>query len=284
MGVSHAVSGAAVWLVGCAAAPSVGVHPSTAAVVVGAVVTAGWATAPDVDCPSAHPARILGPASQAVSGWIGDGCAAVYRATRARSDWNRGGYNAGHRTLTHTIVAGLEAGRWAGLLVLLGGYPAAMALLTWSVLWAVRALFPREWRLFGLNSYGFVRGRRRHDFSRVLARGLTQMLRATGADWLPAVLITPIVVGVFWHLVPVEGAGVWLGLAVGAGWLTHLLGDMLTDSGCPVLWPLPVRGQRWYRVGIPARLRFEAGALIESYGVLPLLLLAGGGAVWLITT
>lgn len=33
----------------------------------------------------------------------------------------------------------------------------------------------------------------------------------------------------------------WLPWAIGAGYLTHILGDMLTAGGVPLLWPLPVR-------------------------------------------
>jgi inner membrane protein len=32
-----------------------------------------------------------------------------------------------------------------------------------------------------------------------------------------------------------------LGMAVFAGYLAHLVGDMLTPSGVPLLWPLPLR-------------------------------------------
>lgn len=33
----------------------------------------------------------------------------------------------------------------------------------------------------------------------------------------------------------------WLPWAIGAGYLTHILGDMLTAGGVPLLWPLPIR-------------------------------------------
>jgi hypothetical protein len=67
----------------------------------------------------------------------------------------------------------------------------------------------------------------------------------------------------------------WLGLAVGAGPAIHYLGDMLTDSACPLLWPLPLgergRRRRWYPVGPPKILRFNAGGRVERWLVQPAL-------------
>lgn len=32
-----------------------------------------------------------------------------------------------------------------------------------------------------------------------------------------------------------------IAIALGIGYLSHLIGDFLTDSGCPLLWPYPKR-------------------------------------------
>lgn len=60
----------------------------------------------------------------------------------------------------------------------------------------------------------------------------------------------------------------WLGLAVGIGWITHILGDCLTWDGAPLLAPFTFRPVR-----PPYGLRFKVGGRIERYIVHPLAVL-----------
>lgn len=39
----------------------------------------------------------------------------------------------------------------------------------------------------------------------------------------------------------------WLPICIGVGYLTHLIGDILTVQGVPLLWPLRLRSPRWIR-------------------------------------
>ncbi|AEV86840.1 hypothetical protein ACWT_5822 [Actinoplanes sp. SE50] len=48
------------------------------------------------------------------------------------------------------------------------------------------------------------------------------------------------------------------------GWLAHNLGDALTLSRVPLLWPLRIRGCRWTPVGTPRWMRFRTGSGIET--------------------
>jgi hypothetical protein len=107
MGRSHAASGAAGWLVACAAAAAVGHRPAFTTVVVGAVVAAGFAVAPDADHPQATVSRVLGPVSQWAAGWVAYCCAWLHAETATRRDAPR---RNGHRTASHTAAAGLAAG------------------------------------------------------------------------------------------------------------------------------------------------------------------------------
>ena len=81
MGRSHALSGAVVWVGGCAVAAGLGAQPAVATVVVGAAVTAGGALLPDFDHPGSVVARSLGPVTRLVA-WL---TAASARALRAAS-------------------------------------------------------------------------------------------------------------------------------------------------------------------------------------------------------
>jgi membrane-bound metal-dependent hydrolase YbcI (DUF457 family) len=74
-----------------------------------------------------------------------------------------------------------------------------------------------------------------------------------------------------------ELAGVsgWLGIAVGVGCFVHCLGDALTLSGCPFLWPLPIAGETWYELRPPYPLRFRTGGPVELWLVWPVCVLGG---------
>jgi membrane-bound metal-dependent hydrolase YbcI (DUF457 family) len=78
---------------------------------------------------------------------------------------------------------------------------------------------------------------------------------------------------------PLVGAWWWLGLVLGAGCLVHTLGDALTHSGVPLLWPFASRGRRWRRVGAP--LRFSTGKWFEKV-VFVVAVAVGFSALWLL--
>jgi hypothetical protein len=59
----------------------------------------------------------------------------------------------------------------------------------------------------------------------------------------------------------------------------HCLGDSLTRSGCPWMWPLPIGGETWYEIRLPRPLRFRTNGWFERLIIVPLLL---GGAVLLL--
>lgn len=92
---------------------------------------------------------------------------------------------------------------------------------------------------------------------------------------------------VFAALVGLAGTGVsvlaglwwWLGWPVAAGCLVHLWGDWLTRMGVPVLWPMRVRGKRWWRFRAP--LTFRTGSAWESVVVVALGF-AGLGSAWVL--
>lgn len=60
----------------------------------------------------------------------------------------------------------------------------------------------------------------------------------------------------------------WVGAAVSFGWIIHLLGDMLTVAGVPVLFPLKFKGKRWWNFRSP--LGIKANGFVEKTILLPL--------------
>lgn len=73
--------------------------------------------------------------------------------------------------------------------------------------------------------------------------------------------------------IPEEGNYPWLGIAVTFGWFMHILGDLITKLGVPLLWPIKIRGRRWWNVALPSLLRIRAGGTFEKAVLLPLLTL-----------
>lgn len=203
---SHALVGAAAWLsagpVVAAASGAVPLGPGE--MLMGAVVTAGAALLPDLDHPRATIARTLGPVTAAVARVVG-------RAA------------GGHRGATHSLAAVVLA--WVGVTALLRGpapRPAAAAVVFVCAALAVRAIGPQQ------------------------ARG--------GAALVTVAAVPALVVGAA-ALVDAGAAAVgaggvvrdeaaalgWLPPAVAAGVLLHIVADLLTPGGVPLLWPLAGR-------------------------------------------
>lgn len=65
-------------------------------------------------------------------------------------------------------------------------------------------------------------------------------------------------------------------LAAATGASTHIIGDCLTRSGCPLLWPATMREFH----ALPRPLRFTTGKMAEHVVVTPLLLAALGLLLW----
>jgi membrane-bound metal-dependent hydrolase YbcI (DUF457 family) len=209
-------------------------------VVVGAVVAAGCAVLPDVDHPQATVARVFGPVSQAVSRVLARGCARVHAATRTRLD--RPDLD-GHRTVTHSAVFAVALGALTAAVCLLGRVPAVVVLFVSA----------------GLAARSMLSKRRRGTFG---ATGIA--LGAALFGW--------------WAFR--TGSAWWLGVPVASGCLVHCLGDALTNSGCPILWPLRICGRRWFLVGPPRAVRFRTGGVVECWVVGPVLLVGFVGAAW----
>jgi membrane-bound metal-dependent hydrolase YbcI (DUF457 family) len=56
-----------------------------------------------------------------------------------------------------------------------------------------------------------------------------------------------------------------LGLAVGVGCVVHLLGDMITKAGVPIMWPVPVGRRMWRMVGVPNGIAVRVGGPGEVF-------------------
>ncbi|MGC4886594.1 metal-dependent hydrolase [Micromonospora sp. DT227] len=224
MARTHCWTSAASWLAGCAFLPTIGHPPSISVALAGAAVTAGASLIPDIDFPRSTISWSGGPATQRLAQRIGGASARLQVLTCEHCA--RRGLNDGHRGITHTLVfAAVVALLLASGVALVGGWVAGPVI--WATVGlAVRGVLP--WQL---------RGR-------------------FGASVFAAVATVAVVVasdGVWW----------WVPAAVGWGVLAHSLGDSLSVAGVPLLWPLRLRGCRWYRTGLR---RWHVGTSRQSQG------------------
>jgi membrane-bound metal-dependent hydrolase YbcI (DUF457 family) len=236
LGVSHATSGAALGLAVAGFAPRLaGVEPRAGSVLTFAAVCAGAALLPDLDHPSSAATRRFSVASWLACHAVRPLSRAVYRATRGPRDTGSGA----HRGLTHTAAGAVLLGLAINLASARWGTPVLVGTLFVCLALAIK----------GLDS--LVPG----PPSLVVAAGLTFAVE---------------------RLVPggTDGTAGWLGTAVTLGMLVHSVGDAVTESGAPLLWPIPIRDRRWYPVGSPRALRFRTGGTVETLVVAPALTVA----------
>ncbi|WP_040405749.1 metal-dependent hydrolase [Amycolatopsis nigrescens] len=212
-----------------------------------AATTAGFALLPDLDHPGARASKLLGPVTGGISWLLRKASAGLYALTKGPRD-ERG--KGTHRHLSHTVLFAAGLGALTTFATNAGGWWAVAAVVLIGVLLAEDAL----------------------------------------GDWL-----LPVAGGaVIWWTFTVGAANVeleqltgYLGIAVGAGCLVHCLGDALTESGCPFLFPLPIAGETWYELRPPRWLRFRTGKRVENLLIFPaftiaaILLLPG---VWPLVT
>lgn len=230
MGPTHAMSGAAAWLVGAPTIASLAGQPTPGAVEigVGAAVCAGSALLPDIDSPQSTVARSFGPLSQGLAHLVNGASAALRNLTSTSAD---GVVSDGHRTVTHTALFAVAAGLAVTALIAAVGQPATIGVLFFCLGLAVRGLMG-DWA----KRQGWV--------------GVT-LVSLAGA-WAAAAALDD---GRLW----------WLGAAVTVGVILHDLGDTLTKEGVPLLAPLPHRGKAWWEFST-GPLAFRAGGIIE-YGI-----------------
>jgi membrane-bound metal-dependent hydrolase YbcI (DUF457 family) len=236
MGPSHALSGAAVWLTGSLALEHfAGYHQSPLALAVGTAVCAGGALFPDLDLSGkvtrnqggATVARTFGVFSLFVAEVIEKISLAVYQVTKLSKDPDR---ENGHRTLTHTLPFTVLVGWGTTALCTVYGRWAVIGILFFMIGLALRGLFD-EW--------------------------------AKRAGWVIVTLVS-LAAAYFTYLhLPGDRGYPMIGLAVGVGCFVHIMGDIITSAGVPILWPIPTGRRMWRMIGIPNAIAVKVGGKVE---------------------
>ncbi len=95
-------------------------------------------------------------------------------------------------------------------------------------------------------------------------RGLTHTLVCAVVVGVLAGIVAHTLIGWWWG-----GAATVVGCAVTIGWAVGAAGDALTRRGVPLLWPLRIRGRRWWDVCPPRRLRIRTNGVVERFLLYP---------------
>ncbi|MEU8263849.1 metal-dependent hydrolase [Micromonospora sp. NPDC048999] len=237
MGPSHALSGAAVWLTGSwALGQFADYHQAPLALAVGTAVCAGGALLPDLDLSGkvtrnqggATVAHTFGVATLFLAEVVEKISLGVYYATKLSKDPRR---NNGHRTLTHTIPFAALVGWGTTELCAHYGKWAVVGVLFFMIGLALRGLF-EKW--------------------------------AARAGWLVVTLVSAAAAWFTFANLPGDRGYPLIGTAVGVGCIVHVLGDMITRAGVPILWPIPIKRRMWTPFGVPHSIALRTGSKTET--------------------
>lgn len=243
MGHDHARSGIPAACAAILIATAYGVHLSVFMILLGIVLTMGAALVPDLDHPSATAAHTFGPITHGLAEMINRSGESIYYATRSARDKDE--IRDGHRTITHTLAFALVTGAGVGAVCEFGG--------RWALLVTLFILASLALRGAAGHHAGSQHPRHRHQ--KILPRNPIMISIVAAAISAAAYFLMPGTVN-----------GTFVGVCVAVGCLTHDLGDACTLYGCPILWPIPIAGQRWYLIGTPHPLRFRTGNGPENIG------------------
>lgn len=143
MGASHAATGAAVWLAGCAAAAAVDHQPGVYVMLVGTPLCAFGAILPDIDHRSSSVAHSLGWPTEKLAGGVARFGAWLHKTTRTDVD---GRDLDGHRTISHGVLFAALMFLAFGWLGVHGAWYATMGLTAFATATGLRALKVRSGR------------------------------------------------------------------------------------------------------------------------------------------
>lgn len=262
MGPTHSMSGAAVWLVGTAVAASISpFNPTLSMVVLGATVMAGAAIACDFDSNSATAVRSFGVMGTIVHQIVDGISVLVYNLTRTKYDKPR---ENGHRTLFHTGAMAIAIGAAVSALASISGTVDILGkTFTYGQLFSLLVMFI----MLHLGIAG------------LFEKQVKKMKKKVGVYGM--LLASFVITAIVGYALPENETFPWLGLCVGGGLIVHCMGDAITKMGVPLLWPIKIKGKRWYDITLPSFMRIKAGGKFEYVFLLPALtFITIGAALW----
>lgn len=253
MGKSHAMSAAAVALTTVA----LGVGPIDASTTPLAVICLYTAVAiggslwPDWDSHGSTVVRSFGIFGKAIHEFVNGVGTLIYNVTRVHK--YEQAKTGGHRTFFHTPVAAILTG---------------LAISGLSALPGHVDLFGKGFTVGQLASLVIMWLFLHVGLTGIFEKSIKKAKKAIGV-YLVMVVSLAATFAVSFFLPPNENYW-WLGIAATGGIIIHLLGDMITKMGIPMLWPIKIHGKRWYDVSLPSFMRITAGGEFEKLVLFPI--------------
>lgn len=256
MGRGHSLSGAAVAL-GATGAYTVttGVPIDTALLVMVVATYAGSSLIPDLDSFTATVTKSFGIFGRALYYITNAISLTVYNLTKTRKDDD---ITNGHRTFTHTFIAAILFGLGS---LALTSIPGTLNVFGIEYTWGqFNALLIMAF-LLHLGTAGL--------FAPQLKKAKNTLGVLAPYILMAFSLLTTFIISRFLPVTE-DTSYQWLAIIVSCGVLTHILGDLITKMGVPLLWPLKISGKRWYDISIPAAIRISAGGAFENKVLIPI--------------
>lgn len=263
MGPTHALSALALSLCIIAFFPkliTVLFPAGIVALVIGVILFIGASLLPDFDNVKSTVISVLGIVGQVISTAMRASARFIYSITRSKYDKP----NADpHRGFWHTAVAGILAGFLGYILITLGdklkvtiyGQALSFGRLLLILLIAIAVQL-----ILAVFAKSFMRQISKNVLGKIIC-------------WIIGLVIAFILV----MLLPTELDFHWVWASISGGWITHILGDTLTTSGTPLLFPIPHKGHRWWTHRWYPRVK--ANGPVEHYFFIPLFTLLIGVAI-----
>lgn len=229
MGLTHALSAVAVFMILWVMAPAFFAYltqgDNLAVVLVSVLVMGAGALMPDLDNTQSSAQSALGIFGQVISMFMRITSPVVAHLIHGRADND---LDNPHRQFYHTTVSSLLFGALILFLIHVGG-------------------------LYGALGIAFIGV---HIASCTFAKGLGILKgknKGTVRANIISLIFSAIVVGAVYGYITMSHSVVnwdFVGFAFGIGWLIHILGDTLTTQGTPLLFPLKIKGKRWFNVRV----------------------------------
>lgn len=252
MGKSHAMSASAVALTTAAFGwgPIDAATTSISVVALYTVVMVGGSLWPDWDSHGSTVVRSFGIFGKLTHQFLNAIGLLIYNITKTRHDSPKEG---GHRTFFHTPVAALLTGVTISALSSIGG----------SV-----EIFGKERTIGQIFSLIILWLFLHVGLAGVFEKSIKKARKKLGVYTIMiGSIIGTLVIGYF---LPENENYWWLGVAATGGILIHILGDMITKMGIPMMWPIKFKGKRWYDVSLPSFMRISAGGWFEQVVLFPI--------------
>lgn len=262
MGITHAMSAVAVVALVLALRPSIVLalfdSASLLAVVATVLAIAGACMIPDLDNTSSRAKSDLGPVGSVLSGIFRVSSTLVQSAFATKYDRRGEWWPNPHRGLWHTPFMAVVSGVLVRLLVGIGA-PVSLGRFGETTVGEVVALVVLSLMLHLALSSVFK------PFMDKFKRGF-----GVAGDLVALALSVALSFSVLSSVSGSVGVG-WVAFALCAGMVVHDLGDSFTTYGCPLLFPFPFRGKRWYAFRLS---RIKAGGELETRLLQPLFTVA----------